>query len=128
MPEGAADASGMARQPPGVKVQGLAVFFLPRGVPGQEERLAAVDGVDIVVAGVKGGDGPVRRYPGIQVIQHKAQVFLLPRGLIQLPAAGEHAAVLIVPQGGVMGLVARQVLVNKGKGRHGHRGLLSRIG
>ena len=104
VPEVAALAAGMGAQPSHVELDGLAVALVAGFVQPKEQRLAAVDAVDIVLVALIIGDGAVGHDVGLQIAQDEVPVVPIPRGPVSVDAALEDAAVLIVPVG-LVGLV-----------------------
>ena len=97
MPEIAALAARMLPKPLHVELNRLAIALLARLLQGEEQRLAAVDGINVVLPHLIIRNAAVRRDIRRDVIQHEIAIQHVPRRMVEVDAPLQHAAILIVP-------------------------------
>lgn len=119
MPEVALLGAGLGEQLAADGVDGFAVLLVPVDVVQDEQVLALIHVVQIILLGVVGLDGAVRLHKVVDELLGELQILLVAGGLVQAQAGGDHAAVDVVP---LVGLTAAHLLDVP------HRGLGAGIG
>ena len=107
VPEVALLGAGLGEQLAADGVDGLAVLLVPVDVVQDEQVLALIHVVQIVLLGVVGLDGAVRLHKVVDELLGKLQILLIAGGLVQAQAGGDHAAINVVP---LVGLAAAHLL------------------
>ena len=103
VPEVALPGAGLGEQLAADGVDGLAVLLVPVDIIQNEQVLALIHVVQIVLLGVVGLDGAILLHKGINEALGEVQILLVAGGLVQAQAGGDHAAVDVVP---LVGLAA----------------------